>query len=567
MRHLSTESCLLTCHSAELKPAHAAQVTATTVTCSGCHPTLVGQVKPWDGTCTACHATAVADHAPASHVGTDVAVQDASFFGNGCSNSPVHTDQSNCHDISSLTKLHASMPGRGCSVCHGAGNTPKKECLDCHQEGRATTYAKPGTIVSSTATSYPSTDASITSGWTWTTTPAAQPRYAVVNTPYPPANTTRYVSVTSTNPGGMLFGFDRPSIPSNARIVSVRVYAKAEALSSSNPRKMNGWFGIGGQTFLSSNQSNNIPYSSFWGGAGQGFSTSPTRLDYTRDSMYGELIYQNPKTGQDWTPDELNSAGPDSLDSFGVWLTGSSGANNICVSQVYLSVDYYVMSDVIPWPTVGSSVYHHNNVKYLHDPADAAGKRFAVNPAHGWYDALFNQDCYDYCHYGNGGAPTFTASQGTWMWYSVGGDPMDPVAATRTLRLKPITIPAGSPKLDFVTNYRLGAGAAGYVEISTDGGNDWVTLTGTVGGAGKSSLTGNASGWVAASYDLSAYTGQSAVLRFRYVNGTSTAEGWAFDSLSISGTGGTVFSDDAETLKPDWTNQYWTRSKGAYPYQ
>ena len=72
---------------------------------------------------------------------------------------------------------------------------------------------------------------------------------------------------------------------------------------------------------------------------------------------------------------------------------------------------------------------------------------------------------------------------------------------------------------------------------------------------------------MAASYDLSAYAGQSVKLRFRYVNGSSGSAGWAFDSLAISGSGGTVFSDNAETLKPDWTNTFWTRSMGAFPYQ
>ncbi|MDP1795205.1 MAG: immune inhibitor A [Acidimicrobiales bacterium] len=216
-------------------------------------------------------------------------------------------------------------------------------------------------------------------------------------------------------------------------------------------------------------------------------------------------------------------------------------------------------------PTVGTHTYHGDNVKYLHDPSDApAGQRFAVNPAHGWYNALYNQDCYDFCHRGNGGAPAFSAPQGSWMWYSVGGDPTDAVTATRKLTLKTITVPTGSATLNFDTNYQLGTGAAGYVEISTNDGTSWTRLTGTVGGVSRPSVTGSASGWVPASYNLSAYAGQSVKLRFRYVNGSSTSAGWAFDSLTISGSSGTVFSDDAETLKPDWTNSFWTRAKGAF---
>ncbi len=210
-------------------------------------------------------------------------------------------------------------------------------------------------------------------------------------------------------------------------------------------------------------------------------------------------------------------------------------------------------------------------MKYLVDPSDApAGQRFmGTAAAHGWYEALYYQDCYDFCHRGNYGAPTFSANQGEWMWYSVGGDPSsygNPVR-TRTLTLREIAIPTSSPVLSFNTQYILGTGDTGAVEISTDNGGTWTPLSGTVGGSTLSSLTGSSSGWVSASYDLSAYAGQSAKLRFKYYNSVSSGtEGWAFDSLEISGDGATLFSDDAETLKPDWTNSFWTRSMGAFPY-
>jgi len=571
--HVATESCVLSCHAplqglTELKPVHDALTTP--VACTGCHPAKVDAVTPWDKTCTACHRISDLHQAQAAdHVGTDVAYQDASFFGGGCSDNTAHTDQFGCHDIANVANLHSRMPGNGCAVCHGDGKTPAQECLDCHQIGSATTYTKPGTVTNGVLTASPSSDASITPGWTWTTNPTGQPRYAVVNTPYPPASTARFMTVTSSSAGGVLFGFDRPSIPANAKIVSVRVYAKAKATNTTYPRRMNGWLSIGGQTYLSSNQTGTLPSSGFLGGTGAGtaFSTSPTRVDYTREPLYGETIWLNPKTGADWTPAQLNAPGPDSLDAFGVYLTQSTAANNVSLAQIYVSVSYYTMTEPVAFPTVGTHTYHVNNVKYLHDPSDApAGQRFAVNPAHGWYDALFYQDCYDFCHRGNGPTPTFSAHQGTWMWYSVGGDPYDSIAATRTLALKPVTVPTDSPTLAFTTNYQLETGATGYVEISTDDGGVWTPLTGTVGGAATSSLTGNSSGWVPASYDLSAYAGQSAKLRFRYVNGASQGAGWAFDSLTIGGAGGPVFSDDAETLKPDWTNTYWTRANGAFPF-
>jgi hypothetical protein len=571
-KHLSDETCLLACHDAELKPAHDAEVSSNVATCSDCHETKVDAIRPWDKTCAACHPTLVADHAPASHVGTDAAVFDisptTSYFVHGCSDYPDGIpSQTNCHDISSLAVLHSALPDRGCTVCHGTGNSPKRECLDCHREGQATSYEKYDTQEGS-VTVYATSDASRTPGWTFTTTPSGGAAFTGVDAPYPPANTAEYTTVTTSTAGGLLFGFERPSIPSNAVITSVQIFAKAQGTNSTYARRMSGWVDIGGQVFTSSNQTGNLPNGAWLGGTGDGQAFAlATRYVYDPDY---HAISVNPKTGLDWTVDQLTGAGPNSLNAFGVKLTATSVADqpsNVDLAQVYMKIVYEVRTQVGTYGAVGSSIYHHNNAKYLHDPADAAGKRFALDPVpHGWYEALYYQDCYDFCHYGNGGDPTFTAAQGTWMWYSVGGDPYDPVAATRTLTLRPVALPADAPSLHFVTNYQLGTGGAGYVEVSTDDGASWTQLTGNVGGTSVAAMTGNAVGWVPATYDLSTYAGRTVRLRFRYVNGSSFRAGWAFDSLTIDGGGATVYSDDAETLKPDWTNRFWTRAKGAFPY-
>ena len=190
---------------------------------------------------------------------------------------------------------------------------------------------------------------------------------------------------------------------------------------------MQGVFKIGGQTYLSSN-SNALTTAWTATTGGFRFSTSPTRIDYTREPLYGEMVNQNPATGQDWTPDELNGVDPDSsLQAFGVNVTAVAAANNISLAQIYLKVTYHTVGESVTNVTVGTHTYHGDNVKYLHDPSDApAGQRFmGTTPAHGWYEALYSQDCYDFCHRGNAGAPTFSANQGKWMWYSVGGDPTD----------------------------------------------------------------------------------------------------------------------------------------------
>jgi hypothetical protein len=222
--------------------------------------------------------------------------------------------------------------------------------------------------------------------------------------------------------------------------------------------------------------------------------------------------------------------------------------------------------EVPPGTLLGGSWYHHNNNKYLYDPSDAVpGSYYFPDawPAHGWNDALYYQDCYDFCHHDVAvGDPVFTANQGTWMWYSTPGVYFP---ETRTLTLTTITVPADTPTLDFMTNWRMSGTDAGYVEVSTDGGASYAPLTGTVAGVSRSSLSGSTTAWVPASYDLSPYAGLAARIRFRfYVN--DGAVGWALDNLTISDPSGPVFSDDAETLKPDWENYHWTRSMGAYPF-
>jgi immune inhibitor A len=70
-------------------------------------------------------------------------------------------------------------------------------------------------------------------------------------------------------------------------------------------------------------------------------------------------------------------------------------------------------------------------------------------------------------------------------------------------------------QLSFWTWYDIEEGYDyGYVEVSTDAGQNWLTL--------PDSFTGNSGGlWVPASFDLSAYSGQTVLLRFRYATDTA----------------------------------------------
>jgi hypothetical protein len=532
-KHISSETCFVGCHSTELKPAHAAQVTAKTVVCSDCHATLVASIKPWDKSCSACHQ--VIKHASANHTGSDAAVRvDRSGF--GCSSTaPTQTD---CHDIANISALHTPLPDKGCPLCHGAGKTPTNDCRACHNKN------DPITSQAGVDTRYPTADGPLVGT---AVNSAGATRWDKVDDPASDSDAT-YFQFTSA--GSAMFSAPQ-SIPTSATIQSVVVYAYARTGAASPLRAFYPMVTVGGTQYQ--------------------YSAKNVGLAYQLSSY---SLTTNPKTGAAWTPAQLNATGGAStLDYIGVGTSNATAdaTGYLRVTQCYVKVNYTVPVAVPAGTLLGGSWYHHNNVKYIADRTDAAPGAFYYPdawPPHGWYDALFYQDCYDRCHVGYvgySGAATsnFSAQQGSWMWYSVGGDPWaSPLE--RILTLNAITIPASSPTLTFQTNYDMG-GATGYVEISTNGGTSWTPLTGTVGGTSMSTITGTATGWAQATYNLSAYAGQSAKLRFRYENGNSTSAGWGFDSLTIGGSSGPVFSDDAETLKPDWTNTYWTRAHKAFP--
>ena len=93
----------------------------------------------------------------------------------------------------------------------------------------------------------------------------------------------------------------------------------------------------------------------------------------------------------------------------------------------------------------------------------------------------------------------------------------------------------GTAQLSFWQAYRdVGdAGDNTNVEVSTDGGGIWTSIT------QYTASQGAANAWVNAVLDLSAYAGQTNVmLRFRY---TATWDwGWAIDNVSVTGTTGAL---------------------------
>ena len=430
--------------------------------------------------------------------------------------------------------LHGDLPGEGCSVCHASGSAPEgaNECLTCHGTGWYTPSISKGTIAR------PGSDFS-TSGTVTVVGGSGADNYSALLTN---DGATSHVRFTSVN-AEALFGRGTWWLnPNTTTITSVQVSFRALKLGlATTTSRMTAVLDVGGTTYAST-----------------AAATNPSATAYT---LYTHTFTTNPKTGVAWTYEDLNDPGSvNGLRAFGVRQTVSDAAN-IGVTEVFLKVN--TPDTAYTTPTVsGGNAHHYGN--YLRSPQAPEGE---------WSSAIYTQYCYDRCHvwpntyayYGEVlGNPTynpFNAYQGTQMWSSLMGDPNGNSPLERNLTLEPITLPAGSPVLEFMTNYVLGAGDSGRVEISADGGSSWTTLEGTLGGAPVTTLSGTAGSWRLASYDLSAYAGQSVTLRFRYNQApTSTSAGWCIDNVSVSEGGTVLFSDDAETLKPEWdSGSHWRR--------
>jgi hypothetical protein len=214
--------------------------------------------------------------------------------------------------------------------------------------------------------------------------------------------------------------------------------------------------------------------------------------------------------------------------------------------------------------------------------------------AHGWVrnhptNPRFALGCAAItCHtaaYIGGGYPVYSAAcmechgpsivrpepyAGTYMWYS--GQGVDYTPLEHTLTLDALLLPASSA-VEFMTWYDIEDGwDYGYVEVSTDGGSNWTPLAGDItttddpnGSNDGDGVTGSTGGaWVAASFDVSAYGGQSVRIRFRYTCDSYVyGVGWCVDELTIGPAGSPVFSDGAESLDPAWTVGGWERSTGS----
>lgn len=113
-----------------------------------------------------------------------------------------------------------------------------------------------------------------------------------------------------------------------------------------------------------------------------------------------------------------------------------------------------------------------------------------------------------------------------------------------------VTLPTGSGSLSFDTSYDIeNEWDFGFVQISTDGGYTWSSLANALTSSTSDpntlqtiidnlpGITGSSGGWIATSFDLSAYNGNTVHIAFRYMTDWTTAfSGWYIDNISVYGT-------------------------------
>ena len=154
---------------------------------------------------------------------------------------------------------------------------------------------------------------------------------------------------------------------------------------------------------------------------------------------------------------------------------------------------------------------------------------------------------------------------GAAFWWSDRADLLDSTLV-RTVDLGS----ARAPILKFWTWYETEADFDyAYVEVSTDGGQKWTTLSATSTtttdpngvnlGHGLTGLSGGGKdpAWVEQSVDLGAFAGKEVQLRFQYVtDGALNLHGMAIDDIEIAEIG---WRDDAEADR-DWKANGFVRS-------
>jgi len=148
--------------------------------------------------------------------------------------------------------------------------------------------------------------------------------------------------------------------------------------------------------------------------------------------------------------------------------------------------------------------------------------------------------------------PLVDPYEGDHDWWSTSGNDLN------TTLSRQVTLGAGTSTLTFQAQWDIedcGADPCDYAFVEVDSGTGWTAIPGSITTAAEGNgIDGTSDGWQPATFDLSAYAGQTIGLRFRYsTDGAVGGMGFFADAISITSGGSEIFSDGAEAGDNGWT--------------
>ncbi len=152
------------------------------------------------------------------------------------------------------------------------------------------------------------------------------------------------------------------------------------------------------------------------------------------------------------------------------------------------------------------------------------------------------------------GAP----AEGTKQWWSGAGDDLDNSMS------REVTLPAGAASLSFQARWNIedcGDDPCDYAYVEVNTGGQWTAVPGSITKPAEGNgIDGISDGWVPATFDLSAYAGQTIGLRVRYLSDGAVqgqdedaVSGIFVDDITLTAGGQTLLEDGAETSPNGWT--------------
>jgi immune inhibitor A len=141
---------------------------------------------------------------------------------------------------------------------------------------------------------------------------------------------------------------------------------------------------------------------------------------------------------------------------------------------------------------------------------------------------------------------------GSASWWSGMGDDLANSLSRQ------VAVPAGTTTLSMQANWDIedcGPDPCDYAYVQVDDGSGWTAIPGSITNADEGNgIDGTSNGWQPASFDLSAYAGQTVGLRLRYLtDGAVGGKGFFADDVTVTNGTDTLFTSGAENGDEGWT--------------